>query len=215
MTGCFMAKMSIIDNLKLYNQRFCQNLSHGDEEADEIFEFVNRGSRLILSAPHATRSFVCKKERIADLYTGALVQYLGEKNNISTLIRTKFTPYKALISDCVAQHNLQEHYFLDIHGFDQDINYDICLGIGEYEEKNYPFLQDIVKIATQYNFKTVINHPQYRGVKGFCGRYHKKYGKPNIIQMEIHKKLRDFYQNPDIVKNATLAFLQDVINSYN
>ena len=209
-----MAKTSIIDRLKLYNERFCHNLSHGDENCHEIFEFVNRHSQLILSAPHATRSFVCKKERIADLYTGALVQYWGEEKQVSTLIRTKFTPYKALISDYVVEHNLAEHYFLDIHGFDQDIGYDICLGIGECEEKDYPFIQDIVKIATQYKFKTIIGHPQYRGTKGFCGRYLRKYAKPNVIQMEIHKHLRDFYQNPDIVKNATLPFLCDIIAVY-
>lgn len=156
MTGCFMAKMSIIERLKLYNERFCQNLSHGDENCHEIFEFVNRHSKLILSA----------------------------------------------------------HYFLDIHGFDKDIGYDICLGIGEYEKNDYPFLQDIVKIATQYTLRVVVNHPNYMGINGFCGRYLRKYAKTNVIQMEIHKYLRDFYQNPDIVKNATLPFLQDIINCY-
>ena len=200
--------------LKKYNERFMQNNSHGDELCEEIFEFTDRSSLLILSAPHSTRSFVAKKEKVADLYTGALVQYLGEKHHLSTLIRTKFTPFKALVSDCVVQKNLGENYFLDIHGFNQDIGYDVCLGTGDLGEENYPYLQEIVNIARQFGLKTVVNHPNYRGKAGLTGRYQKHYGKPNVIQVELKQYLRDFYHHFDIVEKVTIPFFEQIIHKY-
>ena len=204
----------MIDTLRKYDELFAQNYSHGNENSLEIFKYSNRGSDLILTAPHSTRSFCNKKEKVADLYTGAIVKYLGEENNVSTIIRTKFTPYKALISDWIAQNNVQQHYFLDIHGFNQDIDYDICLGIGDFEEEGYPYCQEIVQIARKYGLKTIINHPNYCGLKGLTGRYQKIFNLPNVIQLEIKKEFRDFFNNPEKVKNITIPFLTEVINLY-
>lgn len=200
--------------LKIYNEKFMQNNSHGDELCEEIFEFTDRSSLLILSAPHSTRSFVAKKEKMADLYTGALVQYLGEKYDISTLIRTKYTPFRMLISDYVVQQNLGEHYFLDIHGFNQNIGYDICLGTGNFSDEAYPYLQDIVNVACQFGLKVAINHPNYMGKIGLTGRYQKFYNKPNVIQMELKQYLRDFYGHFEVVKNVTLPFFEQIIRHY-
>ena len=200
--------------LKIYNEKFMQNNSHGDELCEEIFEFTDRSSLLILSAPHSTRSFVAKKEKMADLYTGALVQYLGEKYDISTLIRTKYTPFRMLISDYVVQQNLGEHYFLDIHGFNQNIGYDICLGTGNFSDEVYPYLQDIVNVACQFGLKVAINHPNYMGKIGLTGRYQKFYNKPNVIQMELKQYLRDFYGHFEVVKNVTLPFFEQIIRHY-
>ena len=200
--------------LKKFNERFMRNNSHGDELCGEIFEFMDYSSSLILSAPHSTRSFVAKREKMADLYTGALVQYLGEKHHVSTLIRTKFTPFKTLISDCIVQKNLEEHYFLDIHGFNQEIGYDVCLGTGNFSGENYPYLQDIVSIAHQFGLRVAVNHPHYMGKVGLTGRFQKIYNKPNVIQVELKQHLRDFYRYPDIVEKVTIPFLEQVIHKY-
>lgn len=204
----------MIELLKKYNNTFILNSSHGINNNESIFEFTNNTSQLILTAPHATRSFCNKKEKCADLYTGALVKYLGTTNQISTLVRTKFTPYKALISDYIVKHSLQNHYFLDIHGFNQNIDYDICLGTADFDAENYPHLNHILQIANKYNLKTVINHPNYTGKVGLTGRYQKIFNKPNVIQIELKQYLRDFYQNPDIVENITIPFFNEVIDCY-
>ena len=204
----------MIELLKKYNEYFVQNHYHGNEDDEDVFEYTNCDSNLILTAPHSTASFCNKKEKVADLYTGAIVKYLGEQNHISTIVRNKFTPYKALISEWIINHNIEEHYFLDIHGFNQDIDYDLCLGIGEFEEKNYPYLQEIVQIAKKYGLRTIVNHPDYCGLKGLTGRYQKIFNKPNIIQIEIKKEFRDFFNNQDKVKNITIPFLTDIIKCY-
>ena len=206
--------IDMIEILKQYNEIFMQNCSHGDAVADDVFKYTDRNSALIMTAPHSTRSFRNNKEKIADLYTGAIVKYLGEQNHISTIIRTKYTPYNDLISDYIVQNNLHEHYFLDIHGFNQDIDYDICLGIGNFEEKNYPYLHEIVLIAQKYGLKTCVNYPNYCGLKGLTFEYQKTFGKPNVIQMEIKKEWRDFFNNSDKVQNITSPFLTEVIRLY-
>ena len=204
----------MLELLKKYNEQFIQNHSHGNENDEDVFEYTNYDSKLILTAPHATASFCNKKEKVADLYTGAIVRYLGEQNHTSTIVRKKFTPYKALISEWIRNHNIAEHYFLDIHGFNQDIDYDICFGIGEFEEKNYPYLQDIIEVAQKYGLKTIVNHPNYCGLKGLTGRYQKIFNKPNVIQIEIKKELRDFFDCADNVKNITIPFLTEVVGLY-
>lgn len=204
----------MIETLKKYNDCFTKNRSHGTEEREDIFEFINNSSQLILCAPHATRSFCNKKEKCADLYTGAIVKHLGDINKISTLVRTKFTPYKSLISDYITAHNLQDHYFLDIHGFNQDIGYDICLGIADFDTENYPYLQCILQSAEKYNLKIVINHPDYTGKIGLTGRYQRTFGKPNVIQIELKQYLRDFYKNPDVVATVTVPFFNYIIRCY-
>ena len=204
----------MIGRLKKYDLIYNQNYSHGKENCSEVFQFVGRGSTLILSAPHATASFTNKHEKKADLFTGALVQYLGETENVSTLIRMKFTPYKCLVSDYVAEQNLHEHFFLDIHGFNQEIDYDICLGTSDYETSNYPYLDKIIAIAEKYNLKYIINHPNYTGKPGLTRRYQKAFGKPNAIQIEFQKYLRNFYSHANMVENVTIPFMKDVIREY-
>ena len=204
----------MIEMLKKYDLIYNQNYSHGQENCAEVFHLTERGSSLILSAPHATASFTNKHEKRADLFTGAITQYLGETENISTIIRMKFTPYKCLVSDYVAEKNLQDHYFLDVHGFNQDIDYDICLGLGEYEAQNYPYLENIISVTKKYNLKYVVNHPDYCGRAGLTGRFQKAFEKPNVIQIELKKYLRDFYNYPKVIEQTTIPFLKDIIKEY-
>ena len=204
----------MLEKLKNKDLLYNQNFSHGDEQNSEVFKLITRKSKLILSAPHATASFANKHEKCADLFTGALVEYLGETENVSTLIRCKYVPYKCLVSDYVVEHNLQDHYFLDIHGFSQQIDYDICLGLGEYEAEKYPYLENIITVAKKYNLKYIVNHPDYRGKVGLTGRYQKTFGKPNVIQIELKKYLRDFYIHPEVVEQTTIPFLKDIVKEY-
>ena len=204
----------MIDILNQYNAKYIQNNSCGDTSAKAVFEFNDCSSKLILSAPHATRSFCNKKEKKADLYTGAITKYIGEINNISTIIRNRYTPHKDLISDFIIEQKLQDHYFLDIHGFNQDIDYDICLGTGELEAKDYPYVKEIVKIIKNYKLKPAINNPKYTGKVGFTGRYQRKFFKPNIIQLELKYYLRDFYNQPETFKKTTNPLLNEIVNLY-
>jgi len=201
----------MIETLKKYDEVFSQNHSHGDETSEDVFCFTDFKTRLILSAPHATASFANKKEKQADLFTGALVQYLGMKNHISTLIRKKYVPYKCLVSDYIVDHGLEGHYFLDIHGFAKVDDCDVCLGTGLFGAVQYPYVQEILDIAKKYDLRVALNHPDYRGKAGLTRRLQQTTEKPYCLQVELHRNLRDFYQYPDRVENVTVPFLRDII----
>jgi len=204
----------MIEKLNEYNELFIKNNSHGEISDKSVFKFCNCSSKLILTAPHATCTFCNKKIKIPDLYTGAIVKYLGETNNVSTIVRTKFVSQKRLISNYIEKQKLQNHYFLDIHGFNQEIEYDVCLGTGNMDSKDYPYLQEIYAIIEKYNLRPIINHPNYMGKAGLTGRYQDKFSKPNVIQMELKYYLRDFYNQPMIFKEKTLPMLNDIIKLY-
>lgn len=139
---------------------------------------------------------------------------MSRLNDISNITRTKFVAYKSLISDFVADNNLQNHYFWDIHGFKQNIDYDICLRTGYFDATGYPFLEEIIEVIKTYKFKYDVNHPQYMGKNGLTGRYQRQFSKPNVIQMELSYELRDFYSKPEMFCNTTVPMLNEIINIY-
>lgn len=198
-----------------YDKAFWQNHWKGDLQSKEAFEFCDKASSLILSAPHATRSVSAGKERVSDKFTGALVRYLGEENGLSTLIRVKCSEKEDCISEYVAQHILQNHYFLDIHGFDKDIGFDMCLGIGKgFCKEKVPFLENILEIAEKHGIKTAVNHPKYSGSRGFTGQYQSLFHAPNVIQVELSRPLRDFYNHLQTVQNVTIPFFKETVMCY-
>ena len=200
--------------LKEYDKLYANNFSYGRQDREEVFDFENRNSKLILSAPHSTRTFLKNKEKLADLYTGAITKYVGEFCGVSTIIRNKYEAREFFISDYVFEHGLENHYFVDVHGFDKNIDYDVCLGIYKYKKDNYPYLDEIVAIGRKYGLKVAVNYPKYTGKGGFVEPFQEKTGKPNIIQMELKRYLRDFYQNPDIVEKITIPMMIEIANCY-
>ena len=60
----------------------------------------------------------------------------------------------------------------------------------------------------------MVNHSDYSGRFGFTARYQKMFGKPNVIQIELKKYLRDFYENQSIVQNVTIPMLKEVAKLY-
>ena len=65
-----------------------------------------------------------------------------------------------------------------------------------------------------YELKAAVNYSGYTGVRGLTGRYQKTFGCPNVIQLEIQRKLRDFYAYSEIVKNVTIPFLSEIVTIY-
>ena len=204
----------MIDILKKYDIAYASDFSRGMEDCANVFEFKDRKSKLIFSAPHATRTFVNNKEKLADLYTGAIVQYVGEVCDVSSIIRTKYVDYRVSIFDYIKEHKLCDHYFVDVHGFDKDIEYDVCLGIYKCNAEQCPYLSDIVEVIEKYGLRVIVNYPQYTGKGGFTREFQECVGKPNVIQMELKRYLRDFYKNPDVVSKITVPMMMEITNCY-
>lgn len=199
-----------------YNKIFMQNDAYGDEKNDEVFSFFDKKSYVCLSAPHATKTFANKCVKSSDLYTGAIVKYIGEKNNFSYIVRNKFMPQKCLISDFILQNKLDNHFFLDIHGMRDENDFDLAIGTGYLMPEKYSSQMECIDyLAKKYGIKYVINHKNYMGCPGLTGRLQQKTGEANVLQLEWSKNLRDIFEKIENVKKITIPFITELADRVN
>lgn len=184
---------------------------YGQSKSEEVFRFYNRDSKVLLSAPHATRTFVNNQIKAPDLYTGSITQVLGERYNLSTIVRTKYMPNVVKIIDFVEEHKLENHYFLDIHGMDLNREFELAVGTGYLSEADYRKELDFLKyLANKYEVKMVINHLNYTGKIGLTGDYQEAYQQPKILQLEWRKDFRSLYTSPEKVLEKTIPMIKEL-----
>lgn len=201
----------MINLLKTYDRFFTQNNFMGNIDNSDIFSYHEKNSKICFTAPHATKTYVCKNIKKSDLYTGAIVSLLGEKHNYSYITRNKYVPTKHLISDFIIQNHYENHFFLDIHGMRDNGFFDLAVGTGYASGDKYAKqIKQIQLLADKYNLSIAINHPSYRGCAGLVGRLSKTIPQANVLQLEWSYKYRDFYNNPDIVCQKTIPFLNEL-----
>lgn len=201
----------MLDSLKKKEEFFAVDEYCGQLENEEVFQYCNRNSKVLLSAPHATRTFVNNRVKALDLYTGAITQMLGETHNLSTIVRTKYAPDLVRIIDFIKEHKLEKHYFLDIHGMDINREFELAIGTGCLEETEYKKeLEFLRNLSDKYRVKMVVNHPDYTGKVGLTGDYQRDYEQPKILQLEWRKDFRSFYISPEKVLEKTMPMIKDL-----
>lgn len=201
----------MLEKLKKREEFFAADKYLGQLGNLEAFQYCNRNSKVLLSAPHATRTFVSDKEKAPDLYTGAITEVLGEICNLSTIVRTKYAPSLVKIIDFIKNNKLEEHYFLDIHGMDMERDFELAIGTGYLQEELYKKELDFLKtLADKYEVKIVINHPDYMGRIGLTGDYQETYNQPKILQLEWRKDFRSFYISPEKVLEKTMPIIKEL-----
>ena len=200
----------MLDKLKGYSSLFFD--TETSLERENVFSFRDEGSGLVLCAPHSTKSFACKRIKMQDLYTGELVRFLGEECQVSTIVRTKFVPFKVLVSDFVEEKGLLDKLFIDVHGMTNDRSFDLAVGTGIKEPELYDGALHVVSVlARKYNIKMVVNHPNYSGCAGLTGRLQKKHERCTSLQLEWRRDFRDFYNCPQIVEKQTIPFMKELV----
>ncbi len=199
-----------------YNRIFMQNDACGDEKNNDIFLFFDKLSYVCLSAPHATKTFTNKHIKNSDLYTGAIVKYIGEEKNFSYIVRNKFIPQKCLINDFILQNKLENHFFLDVHGMKNGNGFDLAIGTGYFDAKRYSLELGYIDIlAKKYNIKYVVNHENYKGCAGLTGRLQQQTGKANVLQLEWSKNYRDIFEKITNVEKVTIPFIAELAQLVN
>ena len=185
-----------------------QNQSFGDEVNPDVFSYTDKGSYVCLSAPHATRTFVAKQMKAADLYTGAITKYIGEGHNYSYIVCNKYMPKTFWISDFILANKLENHFFLDIHAMKDGNGFDLAVGTGVLPAKSYEKqLAYIDKLANMFALKYVVNDPNYAGTKGLIGRLQQATGLANVLQLEWSASCRDLFNGSNRVTEMTLPFI--------
>lgn len=99
----------MLAKLSELNRKYIQNNGFG--AGKEAFVFTNRGSKLVLSAPHAVKTQLNGRVKAADLFTGALAELVGEDRGISTLIRTVYLEREYLADEFVKERGLSGYFF--------------------------------------------------------------------------------------------------------
>ena len=118
------------------------------------------------------------------------------------------------IIDFVTENDLENHFYLDVHGMRSDVPFELAVGTGYVNEGQYQeqlhFINDLAK---KYEIKWILNHPSYQGKVGFTGKYQKNYKKANILQLEWRHDMRDFLNFPKNVIERTIPFLIELAQS--
>lgn len=190
----------------------------GDLSSEKVFVFDDRSSKIILTAPHATRTFPNHAVKKSDLFTGAIVLHTGELCNTSTIVRIKFEDNNNSISSFVSENDLSAHFFLDIHGMADNEKFDLAVGTGLLEEGAYQKELELISVlAEKYGIRFVINFPKYCGIGAgkLTTDLQKQTGKAQILQLEWGRRFRDFESNPKTVTEKTIPFLQDLVSELN
>ena len=204
----------IIRGLKEYNSYYFQNSSMGDINNPNIYDFENKNSIICLTAPHSTKTFREGRIKQCDLYTGCICKYLGEVNDVSTIIRNKFTQDEELghLASYIIDNKLENHLFLDIHGMSEKVDFQLAIGTGYFMDKETSnILLIIIALAEKYDISYVVDHPEYTGMPGLTGVLQQQISKFNIIQLEWRKDMRDFYNNPELA-GKTVSFMSELIS---
>lgn len=200
----------MLNQLKKYEEEYCCNNYCGDNKGDN-FHFEDRGSRLILTAPHAVRTLRDKRPKAPDLFTGALTWLAGEQNDVSTIIRRRTGEERNAAAGFIIDRQLADHGFLDIHGMNGSREFELAVGTGILPATDYaPELELIGRLAEKYKIRWVTNHPDYTGRFGLAGSLQRLNPLPRILQLEWRSDLRDFYLFPANVLERTLPFLSEL-----
>ena len=199
------------DKLLEYNKCFWNNNGCGNTENPEVFSFFEKGSYVCLSAPHATKTFVHKKVKSADLFTGCITRYVAEETGVSYILRNKFVPQKVLISDFVIANHLENHFFWDIHAMKDGYGFDLAVGCGYLPAEAYlRQLEFIDFLCRKYGLSYIVNHPSYTGCFGLTGRLQKATGLAQVLQLEWSRRYRDIFTCFDNVSAVTIPFLREL-----
>lgn len=154
------------------------------------FRFEDRGSRLILTAPHAVRTLRDNRPKAPDLCTGALTRLAGEQNDVSTIIRRRTGEERNAAAGFVIDRQLANHCFLDIHGMNGGREFELAVGTGILPAADYaPELELIGRLAEKYKIRWVTNHPDYTGRFGLTGSLQRLNPLPRILQLEWRSDL--------------------------
>ncbi|PYZ95886.1 hypothetical protein CR205_16030 [Alteribacter lacisalsi] len=116
---------TLLEKTDAYEAPFAQNNYHGDVDAEEPFTFQEgrENARVLITAPHTTRTIRDGNPKSQEFYTGAITLSLQEYTGAHVLYTTKKTqdpnhydpvPFKEELERVIDQYEID--LVLDIHG---------------------------------------------------------------------------------------------------
>ncbi|MDR1694021.1 MAG: hypothetical protein LBR70_02355 [Lactobacillaceae bacterium] len=202
--------------LYLYNEIFVAGNEYAGPEMKNSLDFSDFNTKVIISAPHSTRSTLNNKLKVTDMYTGAITKFIGEKNKLSHLVRTKHITKEENIWDYVLEKKIAGKFFLDFHGTRMDNDFNLAVGTGYFGEDMYEDELNYIKaLAGKMDIKLAVNHPNYEGKVGLTGHLQKAESNNKALQFEWRPDYRNIYENIDNVLNKTIPFMESIVEFLN
>ena len=203
----FMTNIEILNYIYELNQKYMANDGNGIYASGPNYTIINGNIPILLSAPHAVRSFKSGKAKGSDALTGSIVEYLCSRTGAFGIIRTfnlndepnsenngHGLEYKKAIINLVNTKDIGG--FIDIHGckethpFDFDIGTNNGLnlnGTPEYLDIILKRLSAIGKAVVDKEFKASLD----TNICNYIGR------RTNLpaLQIEINSRMRKNTKN--------------------
>ena len=186
------------------SRQYLDNNGNGTKTDDINYKIISGKIPIILSAPHAVKSYKSGKEKKADLVTGAIVQYLCKMTGAYGIIRTynlKDDPnsqntenglrYKEAILKLIRENRIE--CMMDIHGFSKECGSDIDIGTNNGLNINDrdDLLETISKELTEVGTITVDKKYKASFSTNVSRYISEKEKNVACFQLEISNKLRN------------------------
>lgn len=196
------------------NQKYFNDNCNGVTINEKNYIVIIGSNNILLSAPHAVR----QKCKLADMYTGAIVEYIARNTGSFAIIRCcnlNDNPneddygygldYKNKILDIIEKNNIK--YFFDIHGCKNYSSLDIDLGTNNGKNICKETTLSIL-LEELNNFDVKVDKFFKATNKNNISRYVHDYGKIDAIQIEISKNIRKDEKLLDIFINRFINVIE-------
>lgn len=169
-----------------------------------LYRVRNFPGRVMLSAPHSVNQIRRGNIKYAEVYTGAMTEYLSEILSVSSIIKSlndkddanydEVSKYRDEAVKLIRDQDIK--LLLDIHGASELRDFDIEIGTARGRNINYndEILDIILSLSKEYGFSKVnVDDLFTASNKNTVSRYVNEKTGIYAIQLEINKK----YRSPD------------------
>jgi len=206
------------------NAKYKENNNFGRPGTQRNLYYKIGDLPVILSAPHAVTQWRDNKVKVADAYTGAIVELVSQRVNCSYIAKAfndntdanddEKSDYRDFLADIIINNGIK--CLLDIHGVNSEMDTDIDIGtnydLNINKDKRIKAL--VLDLAKQYGLKCTWNkYYPASNQNRVSTDIHRRTGIPSL-QIEINGQYRFRGAEPEEVKlekfNVIVSFIEEL-----
>ena len=219
-----MNNENIIKKIEQLNEKYMKNDLQEEKKEESNFKIIKGNKPIILSAPHAVSQNPPDRIKVAEKYTGAIVEYLCEKVGTYGIVRLANwgdnpnnenegygLKYKQAISKLIEENSIK--CLIDFHGCKNTYGFDFDIGTNNGENINDKenYLKIIKKSLEEIGIVT-IDEKFKANREVVISNYISKKNKIACFQIEISKKLRESHQELIQLLNQLEVMIRNLYN---
>ena len=217
-----MNDLEVLNLIYIFNEKYMANDLNGIMDDKTNYSVINGKIPILLSAPHAVRSFKNGSLKEADVLTGPIVEFLCKETGANGIIRTynlQDEPnssnigyslrYKEAILDLVDRNDIK--CMIDIHGCHERHPFDFEIGTNNGLNINNMnnFLDTICEGFATIG-ETVVDKKFKASLETNICNYISKKSRIPCFQVEINSKFRKKAENLVILLDCFTRIIQEL-----